>query len=106
MIAKEFYQENIFGPNDYYLVNFSYDSDSGLIFDFAVIYICNKDGKLFEVVRFDCSPRESFHIHRFFSSGGEEKRFIQKELSFETVEWCVSELKDKWFKYKIDFFEG
>ena len=106
MITKELFEEALFGLNDYYVVNYSYESDSGKLLDFAIIYLCKHDDKKFEIVRFDCSSREPFHVHKFFSSGKSKKIFIQKDNCFETVEWCIAELKDKWFKYKISYFEG
>ncbi len=105
MITKEVFEEALFGKDDVCVVNFSYDSDSGRLVDFAVIYLSQNGKGVFEIVRFDASQRESFHIHRFFTSGKKEKFYIQMGLDFNTVEWCIAELKEKWFKYKITYFE-
>ncbi|MFA5931368.1 MAG: hypothetical protein WC821_03585 [archaeon] len=103
MISKESFEEYFFYPTDFCIVNFSFDSDFGTVFDFAIIYLHKEENNLLEIVRFDCSNKESFHMHQFYFSSKEEKRFIQKELSFETIEWCLGELREKWFKYKLAF---
>ncbi|MFA6064559.1 MAG: hypothetical protein WCW44_06560 [archaeon] len=106
MITKEVFEEALFGKDDVCVVNFSYDSESGNLFDFAVVYLSKKESGALEIIRFDSSQKEAFHIHKFFASGKKEKQYIQMELDFNTVEWCIAELREKWFKYKIAFFDG
>ena len=86
------------------LVRYVFDQSFREVEEFAVIYLTILEEKPVEVVRYDCSSKETAHIHTFYSKPP-EKKYLKKEKSFETLEEFISSIKKNWRQYRVKFLE-
>jgi hypothetical protein len=85
-------------------VRFSFSSDFSEVESLAVIYLALVGEQAFEVVRFDCSLGEAVHVHRFFGAN-EEKKYLARQKSFETLAEFVADIRANWRLYRAEFLE-
>jgi hypothetical protein len=72
--------------------------------EFAIIYLSTIKFKAREIIRFDCSKDEKIHVHEFYKKPP-EKRYLNREKSFETIEEFFELIKKKWMIYKKKYLE-
>jgi len=86
-------------------VKYLFSEDFKGVQEFAVIYLIAISGKINEVVKYDCSEKEATHVHRFYK-GKKEKRYLEREKSFETLKEFVQDIRGNWRLYRAKFLEG
>jgi len=77
----------------------------GAIEEFAVIYCAIIDNVPYEVVRYDCSARETIHVHHFFKKKRKRKRHLERERNYDTIEEFMETIKKNWHDYRMKFLE-
>ncbi|MFH1588093.1 MAG: hypothetical protein ABIA76_02010 [Candidatus Diapherotrites archaeon] len=87
---------------DFILNRIVYSKDFKKVEKFAVIYETKTGTKIKEAIKFDCGKTEPLHIHNFKTN---EKRYLNKEKSFETIEELTEQIRKNWKTYKLKFFE-
>ncbi len=85
-------------------VRFVFAPDGKALEEFSVSYCVMMDEKLQEIVRYDCSERETVHLHQFFCKPA-KKRKPDKEKSYETMQEFVDIIEKNWRQYLIAFKE-
>ena len=85
-------------------VRFVFSPDYARVEEFAVVYLAEIEGEIREVLRYDCSKRETVHVHNF-SYKKQEKKFVDKEKSFDTMEEFMEEIEKNWRLYRLKFRE-
>jgi hypothetical protein len=86
-------------------VRFVFTSDGKGIEEFSVSYCTIMDDGLHEIVRYDCSEKETVHIHQFFRKAS-VKRSLDKEKSYETMQELIDLIEKNWRQYLVKFREG
>ena len=86
------------------LVKYVFSEDFVRVNEFTVIQLLEESGTILEVVKFDCSEKETVHVHRFFSKG-EKKKYLKKTKSFESLEDFVKDIRENWRLYRARFEE-
>jgi len=76
----------------------------GEIEEFAVIYLAEFGERVCEIVRYDCGSDEAVHIHRFYSKPA-KKSYLNREKSFETIDYFIENLRKNWRIYRSKFLE-
>jgi hypothetical protein len=85
-------------------VRFVFSPDFKEVEEFAVIYLTTIEGETFEVIRFDCSGRETVNVHQFFSRQP-EKHYLNREKNFATLQEFIENIRKNWHIYKAKFLE-
>ncbi|PIU21041.1 MAG: hypothetical protein COT15_04410 [Candidatus Diapherotrites archaeon CG08_land_8_20_14_0_20_34_12] len=85
-------------------VRFVFDPNFKEVEEFAVIYLMIIDNKPCEVIRYDCNKNEAVNVHYFYHKNP-EKRYLDKEKSFSTLEEFIEDIKKNWRNYQIKYFE-
>ncbi|MFA5763335.1 MAG: hypothetical protein WC915_00815 [archaeon] len=88
--------------NELILVKFVPDEFYTCVIDFVVSYRSKINGVFYEIIRFDGSRKEKSHVHKFYLNK-KQKQVIEKDFSFETIEWCIKVINENWHNYKIKF---
>ena len=83
---------------------FVFTPDGDGLEEFAVSYWTMIDEKPCEIVRYDCSARETVHIHQFFHKPP-KKRILDKEISYDTMQEFIKIIEKNWRQYLIKFRE-
>ena len=91
--------------NNILLVKFLFREDFSGVEEFTVIYLIAVGGKIKEVVKYDCSEKEAVHVHKLFG-GKKEKKYLEKEKGFGTLEEFVQDIRKNWRLYRARFMEG
>ncbi len=86
-------------------VKYIFSEDFKEVREFAVIYLIAMEGEIKEVVKYDCSEKEGTHVHRH-CKGKKEKRYMEREKSFETLKEFVQDIRENWRLYRARFLEG
>jgi len=86
------------------LVRFVYSPDGKSLESFAIIYCALIDGKIRQIVRYDCSEREEVHLHQFFRKPA-VKRHLSKEKTFDTMKEFVALIEKNWRQYLLSYKE-
>lgn len=86
------------------LVRFVFSQDFSSVESFAVILLVAEKEEFKEVVRYDASRFESVNVHEFFWKSP-RKRFLDKEVSWDTVEECMGIIRKNRRDYFIRFQE-
>jgi hypothetical protein len=73
-------------------VRFVFNSDFKEVEEFAVSYLTIVDNKPYEVIRYDCNKNEAVNVHYFYHKKP-EKRYLDKEKSFSTLEQFIGDIK-------------
>lgn len=83
---------------------FVFTPDGKGLEEFSVSYCTIIDEKPREIVRYDCSARETVHIHQFFHKPP-KKRKLGKEISYETMQGFIDIIEKNWRQYLVKFKE-
>lgn len=86
------------------IVRFVFNEDFSGIAEFAVVYVSLVNGNFREIIRYDCSDDEAVNVHRFFA-GPSDKRYLDSEKCFETLERFIDDIKVNWRLYRAKFME-
>ena len=81
-------------------VKFKNKLDSSEIEEFVIIYFTLIDESYIQVLRYDFSLREKFHVHHFFDG---RKIYFDEKPSFETLFNLCEGLEKDWHKYLLKF---
>jgi len=81
-----------------------FSPDFKQIDEFAVIYLSTINCKAMEIIRFDCSKDEKIHVHEFYKKPP-QKRYLNREKSFETIEEFFELIKRNWPSYRKHYSE-
>ncbi|MEW6295511.1 MAG: hypothetical protein AB1467_04430 [Candidatus Diapherotrites archaeon] len=85
-------------------VRFVFTPDFKEVEEFAVVYIAIIREKSFETMRYDCSSKEAVNVHQFFYRKP-EKRYLNKEKCFETLQEFIEDIRRNWIHYRQKFLE-
>ncbi|MDD5147925.1 MAG: hypothetical protein PHH08_00500 [Candidatus ainarchaeum sp.] len=85
-------------------IRFVFTSDGKGPEEFSVSYCQIIDEKPREIVRYDCSALENVHMHQFFRNHHEKKK-LDKEISYETMQEFVDNIEKNWGQYLAKFKE-
>lgn len=85
-------------------VRFVFTPDFKEVEEFAVTYLTTINEKNQEIVRYDCSKEEAVNVHHFFHKPP-QKKYLNREKSFETLEDFIEDIRKNWRIYKSRFFE-
>ncbi|HLD58770.1 MAG TPA: hypothetical protein VI977_03975 [archaeon] len=85
-------------------IRFVFTSDGKSLEEFSVSYCLIIDEKPREILRYDCSAREKAHMHQFFRNHHEKKN-LDKEISYDTMQEFVDNIEKKWRQYLTKFKE-
>jgi len=85
-------------------VRFVFTPSGKSLEEFAVSYCTIVDEKPREIVRYDCSARETVHTHQFFRKPA-VKRPLNREKSYETMQEFINSIEKNWRQYLVKFRE-
>lgn len=85
-------------------VRFVFTPDGKAIEEFSISYCAIINEKPIEIMRYDCSAREKMHMHQFYRNHHEKKR-LDKEVSYNTMQEFVDNIEKNWQQYLIKFKE-
>lgn len=85
-------------------VRFVFSADFKEVEEFAVIYLTTIEEETFEVICFDCSEHETVNAHQFFSKHS-EKRYLNRERNFDTLQEFIENIRKNWRTYRAQFME-
>jgi len=68
------------------------------ITEFAIILIYVKEKEIFEILRYDGSLKEWVNVHKFYL-GTNEKVYLIKPVSWETLEHFIQDIQKNWRIY-------
>ena len=86
------------------IIKFFFNDDFSDILKFAVVFLHEKDGKFNEIVKYDGSEKERLNVHRNYLDKS-QKLYLRGEISFDTMEACVKDIKGNWRMYLLKFLE-
>jgi len=90
--------------NNILLVKFLFPKDFSGVEEFTVIYLIAIGEEIKEIVKYDCSEKEAVHVHKLFG-GKKEKKHLEKEKSFDTLEEFVQDIRKNWRLYRARYLE-
>lgn len=86
-------------------VRFVLSADFKSVDEFAVCLIKIEFEAHTEILRFDCARDECLHIHRFYKRPP-EKTVLNAPPTLETLEKCLSDIKENWKEYSEKHFKS
>ena len=88
---------------DFLITRIGYDSRLKQIVSFSVSQVFFKNGKAFEIARFDTS-HGFLHFHKFFSKEKQSEK-ISFEISYESFNECKQRILKNWRSFRQEFLE-
>lgn len=85
-------------------VRFVFMPDGKLLEEFSISYCNIADRRFYEIVRYDCSGRETVHIHQFYLAPA-AKRTLDKEKSFGTMAEFTTLIEKNRRQYLLSYKE-
>jgi len=92
------------GEENKLFIRYVFTQNYSGIEEFAVVYCIIEGKNIYEVVRYDCSKREAVHTHKFFCKKP-EKRSLEREASFDTMQYFIELIEKNWREYRLKFME-
>ncbi|MBI2598097.1 MAG: hypothetical protein HYW50_02785 [Candidatus Diapherotrites archaeon] len=83
-------------------VKFVYSKDFKSVEEFVVSLISIINDRPVEVIRFDCTKKESVNVHKFYNNPP-TKHYLEKEKSFDTVNEFIESIKENWVQYRLKY---
>jgi len=87
---------------DLLFVRFNFVPESGKILVFAVVQILILENKFVEIIRFDYSQSEAFHVHKFYTKNN-DKIYLDGVIDFSLIEMLIGQVRANWRKYRLEF---
>ncbi len=87
---------------DAVFVRVVFSQDLAKIEAFAVSLIISVSESPVELARFDCSLRERLNVHRFYLKPP-VKQYLDKETNFESLDYCLQNIKRNWAEYLLSY---
>lgn len=83
-------------------VKFKHIQNSSELEEFVIIYLTKIDEVFVEVVKYDFSKREKFHVHYY---SDQRKVYFDEIPTNETMARLNQHLLENWHKYLLKFLE-
>jgi len=83
-------------------VKFVHKSNSSELEELVIIYLTKIEDTFLEVVKYDFSKKEKFHVHYFAE---DRKVYLDEVPNNETLDRVFQHLCDNWQKYYLRFIE-
>ncbi|MDD3159829.1 MAG: hypothetical protein PHQ98_02585 [Candidatus ainarchaeum sp.] len=91
--------------NDLIIIKYFFSLEENKVLEFVIIYASVIDEKLEEIVKYDVSQKEQLHVHYYKYKQFEVKKFLNNEVSFQTMWEIVEYLKENWRILKLKFLD-
>ncbi len=79
-------------------IEFSLGKNSKVVDAFVIILFCWLGDKKFEVIKYDFSEKENFHVHKNYLSIP-RKEYLLDEVNSELLIKIKDEIKKNWMEY-------
>jgi len=101
---EEFVQDLDAEKQNKLFVRYVFASNLKDLEEFAISYWIVVEGKVHEVLRYDCGKSEAVNAHYFFYKGP-RKRYLDREKSFGTMLELAKDIEKNWRIYRLKFLE-
>jgi len=103
-LIKHFSKKELGGSkNDKLISNIDFDSDSKQILSFCLLQTALREGKEYEIIKYD-SAHGFCHAHKYFEDLTDERVMVEPQINAKTIHFLRKDIKENWLQYKSIYF--